>query len=115
MRTAAALLLTLFTACASPFAVEPTPTARPPATATPRPTPADTATPSTTPELSTPGSVSGFDAHEGAMAFARGCMMRIRNLIDHDDGWDEREALESLAALSLLARWTESATVIEGN
>jgi hypothetical protein len=61
------------------------------------------------------GTPSWTNAHEGAMAFARGCMMRIRNLIEHDDGWDEREALESLAALSLLARWTESATVIEGN
>lgn len=61
------------------------------------------------------GTPAWKDAHEGAMSFARGCMMRIRNLVEHDEGWDEREALESLAALSLLARWTESATVIDGS
>lgn len=60
------------------------------------------------------GTPAWKDAHEGAMAFARGCMMRIRNLVEHEETWDAREALESLAALSLLARWTESATVIEG-
>jgi hypothetical protein len=60
------------------------------------------------------GTPAWTNAQEGAMAFARGCMMRIRNLLEHDELWDEGEALESLAALSLLARWTESATVIEG-
>lgn len=60
------------------------------------------------------GTPAWTDAQEGAMAFARGCMMRIRNLQEHDELWDEREALESLAALSLLARWIESATVVEG-
>lgn len=60
------------------------------------------------------GTPAWTNAQDGAMAFARGCMMRIRNLLEHEDVWDEREALESLAALSLLARWTESATVIEG-
>lgn len=61
------------------------------------------------------GTPAWTNTHDGAMAFARGCMMRIRNVIEHDDGrWDEREALESLAALSLLARWIDSATVIEG-
>jgi len=35
--------------------------------------------------------------------------------VEHGDGdWDDQEALESLAALSLLARWIESAEVVEG-
>ena len=61
------------------------------------------------------GTPAWTNAHEGAMAFARGCMMRIRNLIEHEEGsWEHQEALEALAALSLLARWVESATVVEG-
>lgn len=61
------------------------------------------------------GTPAWTNAHDGAMHFARGCMLRIRNLIEHhDEPLEEQEALESLAALSLLARWTESATVEEG-
>lgn len=40
--------------------------------------------------------------------------MRSRNLLEHDEQWDENEALESLAALSLLARGIEAATIVEG-
>jgi hypothetical protein len=58
------------------------------------------------------GTASWTNAHDGAMAFARGCMMRIRNLQEHDE-WDETEARDSLGALSLLARWTEGAVVVE--
>jgi hypothetical protein len=53
-------------------------------------------------------------AHEGAMHFGRGCMQRIRNLVEHTVEMDEDEALESLAALSLLARWIDSAIVVTG-
>ena len=48
---------------------------------------------------------------EGAGAFGRGCMMRIRNLYTHNTGADEHEDLEALASLSLLARWIDSASV----
>lgn len=61
------------------------------------------------------GTPAWTNAHEGAMAFGRGCMMRIRNLPEHNEvEWDEPECLESLAALSLLARWIEAAEVVEG-
>jgi hypothetical protein len=65
--------------------------------------------------------LSGFDpigsddwnsAHEGAGAFGRGCFLRIRNLYVHRGGRDEREDLEALAALSLLARWIEVSEVV---
>lgn len=40
-------------------------------------------------------------------------MMAIRNVHTHDDvELDETEALETLASLSLLARWVETAEVI---
>jgi uncharacterized protein Ymh len=64
---------------------------------------------------------SGFDpagsdgwksAHDGAGAFGRGCFLRIRNLYTHRDGEAGQEDLEALAALSLLARWIESAEVV---
>jgi len=57
------------------------------------------------------GSEGWTNAHEGAMAFGRGCMMRIRNLYAHGQEPEEQEALESLAALSLLARWIDQAEV----
>lgn len=61
-----------------------------------------------------PGTLAWKDAHEGAMNFARGCMMRIRNLLEHhDDEPTEQVALEYLAALSLLARWIAEADVQE--
>ncbi|MFN2504172.1 MAG: TIGR02391 family protein [Acidimicrobiales bacterium] len=57
------------------------------------------------------GSESWTNAHEGAMAFGRGCMMRIRNLYSHGHEPSEQEALEALAALSLLARWIDESEV----
>ena len=54
------------------------------------------------------------NAHEGAMHFARGCMMRIRNLYKYqarDQKVSPSLALETLAALSLLSRWIEDAEV----
>jgi hypothetical protein len=51
-------------------------------------------------------------AHVGAADFGRGCMEGIRNWAAHSiDEADEQAALEYLAALSVLARWVESATV----
>jgi hypothetical protein len=52
-------------------------------------------------------------AHDGAGAFGRGCFLRIRNLYTHHDGDVEQEDLEALAALSLLARWIDSAEVVK--
>lgn len=59
------------------------------------------------------GSDNWTSAHDGAGAFGRGCMLRIRNLYTHDNDADrdEQEDLEALAALSLLARWIEDAEV----
>lgn len=51
------------------------------------------------------------NAHEGAMYFGRGCFMRIRNLYTHEYEPAENEALEALAAISLLARWIDEADV----
>jgi hypothetical protein len=61
----------------------------------------------------TEGTDSWNNAHEGAMQFARGCMMRIRNLATHgDEEPEEQDALEQLAALSVLARWIDRAAVV---
>ena len=55
-------------------------------------------------------------AHEGAMHFGMGCALRIRNLLAHPDHSEstltEQEALEYLAALSILARWVDEAVTI---
>ena len=54
------------------------------------------------------------NAHEGVMHFARGCMMRIRNLYKYhpqDQAISPGLALEALAALSRLARWITDAEV----
>ena len=51
-------------------------------------------------------------AHLGAMNFGTGCAMGIRNPLAHGtEALNEHEALERLAALSVLARWVESARV----
>ena len=56
-----------------------------------------------------------ISAHEGAMHFGRGCAQRIRNPANHSaDELAEQEALEHLAALSILARWVETAEVRTG-
>ncbi|MFJ8406394.1 TIGR02391 family protein [Streptomyces microflavus] len=51
--------------------------------------------------------------HEGAAAFARGVYAAIRNPIAHaaGDELEENEALEQLAAFSILARWIDNAMV----
>ena len=49
-------------------------------------------------------------AHEGAIAFGRGCFQGIRNLQAHGTAeLREQQALEYLAALSVLARWVDEA------
>lgn len=58
-----------------------------------------------------PGTESWTNAHEGAMHFGRGCMMRVRNLYAHGHEPSDTEALEAIAALSLLARWVDEAVV----
>lgn len=61
------------------------------------------------------GSDTYRNVHRGAMTFAEGCYAAIRNPNSHEDGLPElpeHEALEQLAAFSVLARWVDSATVI---
>lgn len=59
------------------------------------------------------GTPAWTDAHQGAMAFAQGCVMRIRNVLEHTETEVDRQvALEQLAALSLLARWVDEAVVV---
>ncbi|MFE1877544.1 TIGR02391 family protein [Streptomyces sp. NPDC059496] len=60
------------------------------------------------------GSDTFRSVHRGAMAFAEGCYAGIRNPNSHEDGLPElpeHEALEQLAAFSVLARWVDGATV----
>lgn len=50
----------------------------------------------------------------GAAAFAEGCYAGIRNPNSHEDGLPElpeHEALEQLAAFSVLARWVDTAAL----
>lgn len=55
--------------------------------------------------------------HRGIINFGQGCFAAIRNPVAHESedaySMTEREALESLAALSLLALWIERAEVAE--
>ena len=57
------------------------------------------------------------DAHQGAMHYGQGVMLRIRNVLEHHDdvALDRQVALECLAALSLLARWAEEAMVVKAD
>ncbi|MBA4865949.1 TIGR02391 family protein [Streptomyces sp. PSKA54] len=59
------------------------------------------------------GSDTYRNRNEGAAAFARGVYSAIRNPIAHeiDDELNENEALEQLAAFSILARWIDDARV----
>lgn len=59
------------------------------------------------------GSDTFKNRHDGAGNFARGVYSAIRNPIAHeiDEELDENEALEQLAAFSILARWVDAATV----
>ncbi|MFG2485026.1 TIGR02391 family protein [Streptomyces virginiae] len=54
--------------------------------------------------------------HRGAMAFAEGCYAGIRNPNSHEvdlPELPEHEALEQLAAFSVLARWVDTAAVAQ--
>lgn len=59
------------------------------------------------------GSKTYKNMHLGAMSFADGIFTAIRNPASHEADLDfsEQEALEYLAALSVLARWLDDATV----
>lgn len=60
------------------------------------------------------GSNTYKSVQRGAMAFAEGIFAGIRNPLAHEAGDEltEQEALEYLAALSVLARWVDSASVV---
>jgi len=59
------------------------------------------------------GSATYKSVQRGAMAFAEGVFAGIRNPLSHeaDQELSEQEALEYLAALSVLARWVDSSEV----
>jgi len=61
------------------------------------------------------GSKTYVSRQRGAMAFAEGCYTGIRNPRSHQphSEMSEDEALEQLAALSVLARWVDQASVEE--
>ena len=67
------------------------------------------------PRLRVPGDDDGRTAksvRRGIRAFAEGCFAALRNPIAHDEAeLSEPIALEQLAALSMLARWVESAVL----
>jgi hypothetical protein len=58
------------------------------------------------------GSKTFQSIHRGVQCYAQGCYAAIRNPISHVEGdLDEAEALEQLAALSILARWVDTAAI----
>jgi hypothetical protein len=62
------------------------------------------------------GSDTFRSVHRGAMAFAEGCYAAIRNPNSHEVNLPElaeNEALEQLAAFSVLARWVDTADVVQ--
>ncbi|MFJ4407229.1 TIGR02391 family protein [Streptomyces sp. NPDC088910] len=62
------------------------------------------------------GSDTYRSVHRGAMSFAVGFFGAVRNPNSHEDGLpelSEQEALEQLGALSMIARWVDSATLTE--
>ena len=60
------------------------------------------------------GGKTALSLRRGVMAFAEGCFAAIRNPSSHEvqDELDETEALEQLAAFSVLARWVDSCEVV---
>lgn len=64
-------------------------------------------------QMSNDGSDTYKSLQRGAMAFAEGIFAGIRNPLSHeaDQDLDEQQALEYLAALSVLARWVDAAEV----
>jgi hypothetical protein len=68
------------------------------------------------PRFLLPGDDGGKTAdsvRRGVRSFAEGCYAALRNPISHDPDVEveEHEALEQLAAFSILARWIDSSTV----
>jgi hypothetical protein len=59
------------------------------------------------------GGKTALSTRRGVMAFAEGCYAAIRNPVSHDplEELSEQEALEQLAAFSVLARWVSRANV----
>lgn len=58
------------------------------------------------------GSKTFSSAHRGVRSFAEGCYAAIRNPLSHTEAeLTEDLALEQLAALSVLARWVDTATL----
>ncbi|MCZ2827735.1 TIGR02391 family protein [Modestobacter sp. VKM Ac-2986] len=58
------------------------------------------------------GGATYKNVHRGALMIADGWFAAVRNPVAHDVGeLGENEALEQLAALSMLARWADSATI----
>ncbi|MBW4722382.1 TIGR02391 family protein [Saccharothrix obliqua] len=58
------------------------------------------------------GSKTFSSVHRGVRCFAEGCYAAIRNPVAHTKGdLTEDQALEQLAALSVLARWVDTATL----
>jgi hypothetical protein len=53
------------------------------------------------------------------MAFGQGCYLALRNPLSHEadrlEELPENEALEQLAAFSLLARWIERSFIMKSN
>jgi len=59
-----------------------------------------------------PSSPTTQSRQRGALQYAAGCFIAIRNPATHGQGeWDQETALECLAALSLLARWIDDWTL----
>lgn len=59
------------------------------------------------------GGQTARSSRQGVMQYGAGCFLAIRNPLSHDEGeLSEQEGLEYLAALSLLARWLDTATVV---
>lgn len=55
-------------------------------------------------------------AHQGAMNLGKGCAQGIRNRQAHpSDAISEQEALEQLAALSVLARWVDECKAVSAD
>jgi hypothetical protein len=58
------------------------------------------------------GGTTSDSVRRGARSFAEGCYAALRNPLSHDEAeLSEAEALEQLAAFSILARWVEASEV----
>jgi hypothetical protein len=65
------------------------------------------------------GSKTFRSVHQGALAFGQGCYLAMRNPLSHEadllEELPENEALEQLAAFSLLARWIEQSFILKSS